>query len=739
MKRKEFFFSLLIVCSVTAVFFYKTLLRGQVPFPADILVSDFQPWRSTSYEGYAPGGIPNKAQYPDTIRQMYPWKTLVIQSLKKGKLPLWNPYNFSGTPLLANFQSAALYPLGFLYLIFAQIDAWTILIILQPVLAALFTYLYSRKIGMSPYGSALSALSYGFSGFMAVWLEYNTVGHVILWLPLILLAIEHIRSKPKPVWLMILASAHVCAILAGHPQVYAYELFFSGIYGWFRLPKNIRWYFFGFTLLGVGVAGLQLIPGIELISLAARSPHDFSTLFGKILVQPWQLIAFVFPNIFGNPATRTYWPADTFVGKVTTIGLVPLFFLLSAGRNKNPLVRWFIISALFVIIFVTANPITWLLYQLPIPILSSSSPTLMMFLFTFSAAIITGLGLDHWLTEPHTIKKLIKRTGQVCIIFLGLFVSAKLSPHAAVSIRAIIYGSIVASATLLLFWVAVTKPKFRYIAILVLLVVHTGDLCVFFIRFNPFIPKSLVFPDHPILSFLKEKAPDRYWGYGTADISANFASQYGIFSPEGYDPLYPKWYGEYLYSHKNFTDATRSDAAITSSFGDGGLSGSKKQALLNALSVRYILDRIENGSNEQTYPTNIYKPIYQYEDWRVYENLTSTPRAYLHSDIAPYIAAHITSYQPEKIVIQVHANKKSKLILTDTYFPGWLATIDTKKSIIQRTNTTFREVDVPSGDHTVVMTYEPKSVYIGWLVSIGSIFGVIIMVIYIQYRYEYKK
>ena len=153
MLRKEWFRVILILAAVISLFFYQTIFRGRVPFPGDILVSDFQPWRSTSYLGYGAGGIPNKAQYPDTIRQMYPWKTVAIESLKQGRLPLWNPYNFSGSPLLANFQSSALYPFGILYLLISEIDAWTILIILQPLLAVLFTYLLSRKIGVGEFGS----------------------------------------------------------------------------------------------------------------------------------------------------------------------------------------------------------------------------------------------------------------------------------------------------------------------------------------------------------------------------------------------------------------------------------------------------------------------------------------------------------------------------------------------------------------------------------------------------------
>ncbi len=767
--RKEFVWVTGILIAVTAIFFYQTVLFGKVPFPGDGLASDFQPWRSAAYLGYAAGGIPNKAQYPDTYRQMYPWKTLAVNELKQGKLPLWNPYNFSGSPLLGNFQSAVLYPLAILYLFLSEVSAWTILTLLQPLLAGIFTYWYIRKIGGKTYGSLLAALSYGFSGFMAVWLEYNTVGHVILWLPLLLLAIESLREKPKARWFAVLALGNASALLAGHPQVYGYLILFSVIYAAFRLPRRV-WIPSGiFMSLGIGIAGLQLIPGIELIQLAARSPHEFTNLFTKILIQPWQLLATAFPNMFGNPATRTYWPADTFVGKVTTVGLVPLFFLLSAMRRKDAITKWYVWSFAIIGILITANPATYLLYRVPIPIFSASSPTLMAFLFAFCLSVLGGLGLDHWMTEKHSVKKLVIRTLEVALVFVLLILCAKLPfftdfhAHAAVALRAILYGGLIAGATIVLFWIAIAIPTLRRHAIVLLLIVHMLDLFIFFNRFNPFVPQALVFPDHEILSYLTHHGPDRYWGYGTAGIAANFATQYGMFSPEGYDPLYPKWYGEFLYGYRTgklmtqFTNATRSDAAISSGFGKNGFDDPYTLRMLDLLSVRYILDRLENGSTQETFPPSRYAMAMSAGDWHIFTNLKAAPRAFLAKNILTYQnaddfgkqlfspsfdpaetvllpavpsgieksaeegSAAITDYKPESLTIQTERPVASVLVLTDTYYPGWHATIDGKPGDILRADWTFRAVTVPPGTHTVIMTYAPVSVAVGEVLSIISI------------------
>lgn len=773
-KTKEFLGVIGLLLFLTGIFFYKTVTRQLVPFPADVLVNEYQPWRSTSYLGFAPAAIPHKAQYPDTVRQIYPWKTLSLEILKSGKLPLWNPYNFSGTPLLANFQSAVLYPLNLIYMFTTQISGWSILVALQPLLATIFTYFFIRSIGVGVLGSLLASISFGFGGFMTVWLEYNTVGHVILWLPLILLAIEKLNKRFSPSWIAILALAHTFALLAGHPQIYGYLFIFSLFYihgrgkNW---PSKI-WLTI-ISLLGIGIASLQVIPGIELIKLSARSPHDFHQFFTGILIQPWQFIAMVFPNFFGNPATRTYWLNDTFLGKVTTIGIVPLFFLPGIFRRFDRIVRWFFVASITIVILISANPISYLFYKLPLPIISSSSPTLMAYLLAFCMSILCGLGLDYWISEKHSVKKLIKRTIQLTLLLIIFFLSSKipsLQTHAAVITRAVIYGSIVSAATLGLFWIAIIKPKLLKAAVVLMLVVHVADLFIFFQRFNPFIPSSLVFPTHEITTFIKKHTDARYWGYGTAAIPANLATQFEGFSPEGYDPLYPKWYGEFIYSYTNgtllktFTNSTRSDAAIISGFGSNGLSDAKKNKILAALSVGYILDRTENGSTQETFPSNMFQAAYQKGEWHIFKSLIFAPRAFLAETVQTYKnevdfsekffstsfdptrsvllpalpmklskntatgSAIITNYKTDSVSILTKSNATKILVLTDTYYPGWIAKIDGKPSEIIRANWTQRALLVPAGTHTVTFHYEPQSVRVGFVLSMISI-GLLILVI----------
>lgn len=767
MKLFKSIFSIAIAIIITSLFFYKSILFGQIPFPGDLLVSEYKPWQTYSYLGYNPGSIPHKAQYPDTIRQLYPWKTLTIDLLKNKKIPLWNPYNFSGTPLLANFQSAVFYPFNILYFIFPQSAAWTLLAILQPLLAFLFTYAYIRTLHGSQLASLLGALTYAFSLFNTVWLEYNTIGQAVLWLPLILTAIEKLKYTPTRRWFVILVVSQVSLLLAGHPQIAAYLLFFILAYTWVRERSLFKFVFLS-TILTLGISAIQLIPGIEANLYAARSPHDFSFLFQKILIQPQQLLMIIIPNLFGHPVNRTYWPMDTFIGKATYIGIIPLFFLLAAFRLRNTIVRFFGVSTIIVLILMSANPFTFILYKLNIPMFSSSSPTLMGFLFAFSLAVITSLGLDGWTREKHSIGKLTHRFLSVIVFFVIVWLSFTLTPHALVAQKAILYAAALASVTLIGFFIAITHHKMMIPILTFLIVFHAVDLLFHFQKFNPFVPKELVFPKAEIMSELKHIAGiNRFWGYGSGSIEANFATQYQLFSPDGYDPLYPKRYGEFIGSsydgkiRSGFTTQTRSDATVAPGYGEKDLSTNfYRLRVLDILGGKYILDRAENGSTAQTFPPERFTKIYDKDGWKIMENKNAAPRIFLtssyqifknneefekiffdpkfnpiqtilleeppeqepHMPVVPDVMK-LREYQPNAVSIATVTDGSRLFFLSDTYYSGWKAFVDETETKIYRANYAFRAIVVPKGEHIIRFTYDPMSFKIGFAISALSILG----------------
>jgi len=772
MKRNEIIVGFLVSLAIVAVFFYKFFLFGHIPFPGDLLIAEYNPWKTEVYLGYNPGSYPNKAQYFDVLRQLYPWRSFAIDQLKQGLLPLWNPYNFSGSPLLANFQSAVLYPLNLIFLFAPFKIGWTLLVIVQPFLALFFTFLYCRKIGLQKLPSLFTAVSYSFSYFFIVWLEYNTIGHILAWMPFALLAIEHLLEKREKRWGAGLIFACFAIVTAGHIQLAGYVFVFLFAYILFR-TKNLQERLILGTLvvLGVGVSAIQLIPGLELIRESARSPIPYSVVLEKILVQPKQLIMLIVPDFFGNPATRNYILQDTYVGKAISIGVIPFIFailgLLQFGKER--LVKFFAVLAACIVLYITKNPISAFLFHIDIPIISSSSPTLSAFLLSFSASMLAGYGMQAW------IARAVSKRGVylACLPFVVLFVllwgyvsrpSVNIIPVFAVASasKELLLAVFLFGAGGILMYIGVLKKRIIPIFFMVLLLLHGVSVFRAFQKFNPFVPQELVFPNHHLLSFLENKTDiQRFWGYKAGAVEANFATQYSLFSPDGYDPLYPKRYGEFIQSSQNGTIASsfslqnRSDAAVSNS--KDLVENSARLRVLNALGVSYILDKFESASSQKDFPVNRFVQEYDVRGWKVYKDQTVPQRIRLVGNYRVFAngkeftdiffsesfdpsaailleknidistkqdinsSVVVKQYMPNSIVLQTRSKTNQLLYVSDIFFPGWNAYIDDTKTEILRANFAFRSIAVPKGNHTVVMEYAPESVRTGLIISLLSI------------------
>jgi hypothetical protein len=57
------------------------------------------------------------------------------------------------------------------------------------------------------------------------------------------------------------------------------------------------------------------------------------------------------------------------------------------------------------------------------------------------------------------------------------------------------------------------------------------------------------------------------------------------------------------------------------------------------------------------------------------------------------------------------------LVVNDTYYPGWVASVDGRPAAIYRTNALFMGVMVPPGEHEVVLEYRPPSFAVGLVLS----------------------
>jgi hypothetical protein len=78
-------------------------------------------------------------------------------------------------------------------------------------------------------------------------------------------------------------------------------------------------------------------------------------------------------------------------------------------------------------------------------------------------------------------------------------------------------------------------------------------------------------------------------------------------------------------------------------------------------------------------------------------------------------------FRPERIVVQTDSERAGFLVVTQALYPGWQARVDGSPARILGADTLFQAVHLPSGQHTVELTYEPRSLVVGEAISVASV------------------
>lgn len=660
---------ILAIFLVPFVFFAPFFIQGKLPIPTDALVGLYHPWRDV-LRGQYPNGYPYKNPLiTDPVRQQYPYRKLAIDELKKGTLPKWNPYSFSGTPLLANIQTAAFYPLNLLFWLFTDATAWSLLIFLQPLLAGLFTYAYLRNLNLSGRASFLGGLTYAFSGFMVAWLVWNTIGQVALWLPLILLAKDKLIEKFSWRWVGILVLAETSMILAGHLQSTLYVLGFSTVYLIVRCwhhslshfersekskPKAVNHALLDlsrplemtirslipFVFIGVAVfllTSFQWIPTFRFITSSARE-FDLSSWQRPDWFIPWKHLAqFIAPDFFGNPVTGNYsgvWNYGEFVGYVALFPLLMAVFALIARRDKKTL--YFAAMLGVSVILAVPNWLSQLPYQLRIPFWSTLQPSRILVVIDFCLSILAALGLDYVVRPERERERRIHRVLAFAFLIITVMWAIVLFGH-NLGITREIFNAQVAGRNLALptglFLISglgmlglsrfsLKKIILTRIFIIILLTMTLYDFYRFFHKFTPFTDAALLFPETWTVKFLQQNlGPYRYMTTDRRLIPPNVSIYYKLQSVDGYDPVYLRQYGEMVAAW------TRGTYDISPAAFNRILTPEKYDSFIaDLLGIKYVLS-LRDEVNPKL------KLVFREGETRVYENVAVLPRAFLVEEV----------------------------------------------------------------------------------------------------------
>ncbi|HVG29039.1 MAG TPA: hypothetical protein VM864_04905, partial [Pyrinomonadaceae bacterium] len=219
----------------------------------------------------------------------YPLRVDAWRMIRAGHLPLWTPHVMSGYPLLSMSQLAIAYPLTWGYLLLPGHVAETIYVLAPFLLAPAFTYAYARQTGRSRAASLAAGLAFGWGGGVANKLAHSGImTNALMWLPLVLVAVERARTRPFAKCLAGATAAYAMSVLSGHGQgfvyvgalVLAYSAFLSlsgeaardgagarrGRARWRPLAVGV-----GALACGAGVCAFQIM---ETLRAARRSVRD---------------------------------------------------------------------------------------------------------------------------------------------------------------------------------------------------------------------------------------------------------------------------------------------------------------------------------------------------------------------------------------------------------------------------------------------------------------------------------
>ena len=744
MTEKRLFFFVVIAFSLFTLVLFWPIFFGKVNLNGNLLVSFYTIFSQN---------LPYKDTGWDQLRIYFPFYKVTLDALRHLYLPFWNPYAFSGHPHIADFQTAVFYPLNILGLIVPQITFWHILRITPTIFASFFTFFYLRNLKLDSIAAFFGALVFGFSPFIITWGEEVVMSpHSIVYLSPILLAIDKLRNKYSRFYFFILVISVCLSLFAGYLQTTIYLLilaFFYLVYRGVILKLNFKFYIRTFSgiLLGVIISSLQLLPSIELFLNSQRSSVDFSSIAKDYLMPPVSLITFLAPDFFGNPATRNYFLSTGahYYEAILYIGIAPaLFSVYIVLKKRDPTIIFFAVSTLVSLAVVINSFFSRFFVSMPIPLLSTAIVNRILFVPAFSIAVLSAIGFDYWLKTKKSglVKTIVLFIFLYALVFLyvaykaGYFTSGvSFAPEIIVSLR-----NLVIPFTVFVFIVfALTFVKNKKHAAILIILITSLNIFYFANKYLSFSDKQYIFPEDGVLQFIiNNQGLYRTLFVGDRTFSNNFATQYSIFYPEGYDSLNNRDYANFIFAvqklPQDYVALRRSDAEL--GFRDNlneAFANKDKRGLLDVLGIKYLAAEGEDRNTISEYDG--FLKVFEREKVAVFENKTVLPRAFLASnwqsasrdDVFLSGEVEIVSYAPSKVLITTTTWESKFLVLTDNFYNSWKVKVDGEPAEILRSYSTFRAVKVSPGQHEIEFYYESNIFKWGIILSLVGVFILIVV------------
>lgn len=589
---------------------------------------------------------------------------------------LWDPRLGAGFPVAADPQVMTWYPPAMLGALVPQ--SWNGFVISAYVLASWFTFLYVRGLTRNAFAGAISGLVFGASGFMCAQLAHTAIVHTAAWLPAILFCLDELAQRRNGRWVAATAVAVGCCITAGHLQIAVYVLCAAGMYALAigaTTDRSVK--FAGAAAaamaLGVALAGVQLLPALELIRETTRSRFGFAEFAGYSF-ETYQLVTFLFPYLFGGMDAGPYrLPYFGPVGHTETAGYVGTAALalasiavLSFWWRRRVVTFWTALGAVAMVLALGGStPAGRLLYLVPV-FNKFRAQGRFVLLVDVAVAVLAGIGIDAIVRQARRRPPLVAASlGGLAALAVGTaavgVMAESLREHAAA------VGAINARFTplgnpaLLIPWVAgalatasivtlVFHPRSTSVKLLVVAAI-AAELSSFglFYEWRKHSPASAAAELPAELRDLHDalRTEGGRWLAAAGVFGSRLAappeisSVWGFPSVSKYGPLMPERYGELLHMLPY-----------------GGVEGAwaaYDDRALDLMSVRFVAaPSAEGSSRENSDAANLadgrrWTLVRTFGDERIFENRRSLPRAWL--------ARQAATLGADEIVQTIHTSR----------------------------------------------------------------------------------
>ena len=332
--------------------------------------------------------------------------------IRSGNWPLWTHELLSGYPLLSMAQIGVGYPLTWGYLFLPGHWAETIYVLAPYVLVPTFTYAYCREVGRSRMAALLAGLSFSYGGFIfGKYTNNGMLSNAVLWLPLILIALERSLRGNFLRCLLGASVAYVFAVLTGIGQGFVFAGIVALAYASFltfvrprqngiEAREDVRWssmrrwapllVMTSALFLAAGVAAFQILETAQASNLSVRRTLSYTT-FGEgslTLGTVWRSLLFIYYVYDAIDVTAFMAPL------VIILALLGLIYFARKPERDSRVFFWITAVAIgFVLMLGVNTPLYRLVYEVPV-LNRFRVPARHTLEWSFGLAVLAAYGWD---------------------------------------------------------------------------------------------------------------------------------------------------------------------------------------------------------------------------------------------------------------------------------------------------------------------------------------------------------